>query len=36
VDGAPLVLTRYLERVDLCISLWERNQADITAFLRRY
>jgi hypothetical protein len=36
VDGAPLVLARSLERVDLCIAAWERNQADITAFLRRY
>jgi hypothetical protein len=36
VDGAPLVLTRALERADLCIAVWERNQADITAFLRRY
>jgi aminopeptidase N len=36
VDGAPLVLKRSLERVDLCISIWERNQADITAFLKRY
>jgi hypothetical protein len=36
VDGAPLMLARSLERVDLCISAWERDQADITAFLRRY
>ena len=36
VDGAPLELTRALERADLCIAIWERNQADITAFLRRY
>ncbi|HYI00263.1 M1 family metallopeptidase [Hyalangium sp.] len=36
VDGAPLVLARSLERVDLCVASWERNKADITAFLRRY
>ncbi len=36
VDGAPLVLARSLERVELCIAVWERNQADITAFLKRY
>jgi aminopeptidase N len=36
VDGAPLVLTRSLERADLCISAWERDQAAITGFLKRY
>ena len=36
LDGAPLVLTRSLERVDLCIAAWERDQAAITAFLKRY
>jgi aminopeptidase N len=36
VDGAPLVLTRALERVDLCIAAWERDQAAITDFLKRY
>jgi alanyl aminopeptidase len=36
VDGAPLVLARALERVDLCIATWERNQAAITTFLKRY
>lgn len=36
VDGAPLVLTRSLERADLCIAVWERDQAAITAFLKRY
>jgi ERAP1-like protein len=36
VDGGPLVLARALERSDLCIAAWERNKADITAFLRRY
>ena len=36
VDGAPLVLTRSLERVDLCIAAWERDQAAITGFLKRY
>jgi hypothetical protein len=36
VDGAPLVLSRALERIDLCISTWERNQTDVTTFLKRY
>jgi hypothetical protein len=36
VDGAPMVLSRALERVDLCIATWERNQTDITTFLKRY
>lgn len=36
VDGAPLELARALERAELCRAAWERNQSDITSFLRRY